>query len=717
MRKAIASGIVALGLTMTGPVVAQEGISPDMPVLLGADEIDYDRDTGRVVASGNVEVSQGDRVLLADEITLDQRTNVVTASGNVRLLEPTGEVVFADYIELRNEMKDGIIENMRVLLTDKSRMAAARARRTGGVRTDMQKAVYSPCELCKDKPGRPPLWQIKANRVVHDQRTHDIEYYDAFLEVFGFPVAYTPYLSHPDPTVKRRSGLLTPRLGNKSELGTIIGTPYYFNIAPDKDATIEPIITTQQGPVLFAEYRQRFTDGEFEFAGSVTRADRTDDAGNLKKNQLRGHIRGKGRFDIDDTWRAGFDLARASDDTYLQRYEFGSQDVLTTRGFTEGFRKRSYAAINAYSFQGLRARDDNDRTPLVLPLIDLNFVSRPSRRGDYWTLDANVMSLTRDDGADSRRLSFKSGWRRPFTGKSGHVFDLSAVAQGDVYFVNDVPNTATPGGPTLDGVTGRFFPQLGIEWRYPLVRESGKARELIEPVAAIIVGPNGGNPDKIPNEDSQAFEFDDTDIFSLNRFTGLDRVEGGQRLDYGLKWGVFGAGGGSTTAFLGQSFRFRDSSPFGTGSGLEDKLSDLVGRVHVVPGPSFDLLYRFRLDKDDLRSRRSEVSFVVGPPALRLNTEYIFVDRRVGTGGFNDREEITLSASSQITRRWSAQAHGRRDLASGGMLSTGFGLIYEDECFYASANFLRTFTRDREIAPSNTIFFRFVFKNLGEVTL
>lgn len=717
MRKGTACGIVALALTVTGAAVGQERPTRELPVLVSADNVRHDRERSLVIASGNVEISQDARVLLADTVTLNQRTNVVTASGNVSLLEPTGEVYFADYVELQDGMKKGFLRNLRMLFPDESRLAANQASRIAGVRSEMKRAVFSPCKLCEDKPGRPPLWQIKAIKVVHDEKARNIEYYDAFLEMFGIPVAYTPYLSHPDPTVERRSGLLAPRLGSNSQLGFIVGTPYYIDIAPDKDATLEPILTGKQGPVFFGEYRQRLTDGEFEFSGSITKADRTDSTGMREEDQLRGHIRGRGRFDINDTWRWGFNVARASDDTYLQRYGFGFEDVLTTRAFMEGFRQRSYAAVNGYAFQGLRARDKSETTPLILPQIDYNFVSVPNRRGAYWTLDTNVLSLSRDEGADSRRLSFKGGWHLSHTGKSGNVFNLSAVTQADLYFVNDVADPASPDG-SFDGVTGRIFPQLALDWRYPLVREIGGARYLVEPVAALIVGPNGGNPDDIPNEDSQAFEFDDADLFSLNRFPGLDRVDGGQRLDYGLITGLYDHRGRSLTAFLGQSFRFREDTDFAVGSGLRDRLSDFVGRVHLSPGRGLDLLYRFRFDKDGLEPRVNELTIAAGPPALRLNLDYIFIDETAGTAGFGDREEIIVSARSQINEYWAARAYGRRDLTEGGAtLSTGFGLIYEDECFFLSADFRRSFTRDREIEPSDTVLFRVVFKHLGEVRI
>ncbi|CAN0546405.1 unnamed protein product, partial [Laminaria digitata] len=251
-------------------------IQTDAPVLFKADRLRNEQNIGLVVATGNVEFTQNDRTLLADSVTYNRRTDTVTASGNISLLEPTGEVLFADFLELTGNMRDGVIENMRVRMTDNSRIAAAGGRRVGGARTEFNKAVYSPCELCEKDPTRAPIWQVKASKVTHDQETKDVTYRNAFLEFYGIPVMYTPYLSHPDPTVERRTGFLVPSYGTDSELGTFVSTPYYFDIAPNMDATFTPIVTTNEGVVGSGEFRHRLSHTDYTIQGSLTHASRDD---------------------------------------------------------------------------------------------------------------------------------------------------------------------------------------------------------------------------------------------------------------------------------------------------------------------------------------------------------------------------------------------------------------------------------------------------------
>lgn len=712
MHRWLAAVLVALLLGATA-ARAQETANAPPPVVLRADEVTYDKAQGIVTATGKVEVAQGERILLADKVIYDENTDKVIASGNVTLLEPSGEVVFADYVELKDEMRDGLVRDIRILFSDDSRFAANGAIRTGGTRTELTKAVFSPCRLSPFNPERAPLWQIKAVKVVHDTTTKDIEYTDAFFEVFGLPVAYTPYFSHPDPSVKRRSGFLPPRYSSGSRLGLSVEVPYFFNIAPNRDFTFAPIFTTKEGVVLSGEYRHRTKDGTFQLAASVTRPRRRGANGELiGGRQTRGHVLGAGRFDLGERWRWGFDVARATDDTYLRRYRFSSQDTLTSRLFLEGFDGRSYTAVNGYAFQGLKQEDDPGQTPLVLPIAEYKFVGEPGRYGDYLTADLNFMNLTRTEGADSRRLSAKGAWRLPYLDRFGGIYALTASLRGDLYWVD---NGTGPNADKGNELTGRIVPQLALDWRLPLVRRQGTIRQVIEPVASFAISPYGGNPSDIPNEDSQDFEFDDTNLLSLNRFTGLDRVEGGPRLSYGLRMGVYGQSGGRSTAFIGQSFRLKTDSTFGVNSGLDEKLSDFVGRVTISPNSYLDLAYRFRLDSDNFSSKRSEVELVAGPSWLRLNLGFLSLD--VPPEGLaseiGKREEIRANVRAKLDRYWSVSAFNRRDLTKDRTIDMGVGVLYEDECLLFSSRLTRRFNEDRDVQPETLLQFTVTLKHLG----
>lgn len=724
MRGVALVSAIALALLAVRPaaVAADRPAGPssgEAPVLFSADEVQYDDELGLVVAKGHVEISQRDQILLADTVTYNQRTDTVTASGHVTLLQPSGDIVFADFAELHDNLRDGFIKDVRLLLSDRSRMAGNTARRIGGTRTEIRRGVYSPCDLCRDDPTRPPLWQLKAEQIVHDKELKIVEYHDATLEIAGFPVFYTPYLSHPDPSVKRQSGFLAPSFGNSNLNGFSAAVPYYWVIDTDKDVTFRPIFTSTGGTVLGSEYRQRFGFGRTQLNGSVAFGSNSQSSTGSPPPSgagLRGHLFGIGDFDLNENWRTGFDIQRISDPTYLLRYHFTSPtNFATTHLYAEDFDERSYGNLSAYAFQSLRQGVGDSMQPIVAPVADYTWATLPDASGGRWRFNGNVFNLFRLKGTDTRRLSGGTEWSRPFEGAVGDRFTFTASLRSDGYYSDNLPVDSTG---SRNALAGRVFPQTALNWRYPWVRRGDHDSELIEPLAALVVAPNGGNPGDIPNEDSQGFEYDETSLFRRNRFPGYDRVDSGQRVDYGLRAGIYGESGMSSHLLVGQSYRAQQNSAFLPGSGLEHRLSDVVGRVVVTPSYLLDVIYRFRLDRSSLTVRRQEVAVNTGPNNARLTLSYTDFNSIPGVPTAQKQAQISGTLNLNLTRYWSAQVTDTQTVAGpGGSIASGVALTYRDECLDFTASLTQSGIRNADIRPGLSVLFTVVFKNLGELGL
>jgi LPS-assembly protein len=705
LRAGLIGGMTAALAAAAPSAAAQDNTAADPPTLLQADEMAYDEATDTLRASGRVEISRDSRVLLADTVTYNRTTDMATATGNVSLLDANGTVMFFDRLEIKGDLKEGMAREVRVLLADKSRLASREFRRSEGRFNELRQAVYSACDVCED---RPPVWQIKAGRVRYDEQEEMVYYRNAWVELLGVPMFYTPYLAHPDPTAGRKTGLLLPVISGGRNLGLSYAQPYYINIAPDKDATLSPLVTTSAGKGLTAEYRQRFMSGELQMFGSAVGDD--PDA----TQDVRGHLRGRIRWDMDDKWRSGADVHLASDRTYLRRYNFDAPTWLTTTAYAERFSRHTYFSANAYYFQRQRRAATAGATPVVAPLLRYSYVGDPLGRAGYMTADANAMVLVREDGTDSNRVSATLAWNLPFTSPLGDVYTLRASVRGDGYYVRDVARAATR--DTFTGTAGRVVSELSLEWKFPFVRDDGSAHQLLEPVVMGVIGPIGQNPEDIPNEDSRDLEFDDSNLFDTQRFTGLDRVEGGARINYGLRWAAYGAGGGYVSAFAGQTYRFQRDDTFAPLSGLDGKLSDIVGRIDASPNPYINFLYRFRRDKDDFAARRNEFGALLGPEIARLGLSYIFLKQDPTNPTLGEREELFGSLSTRLTQYWSLTASHRQDLSpNGGRIRTAFGFTYEDECFVFGLDLADDNTQDRDFKRGLTVLLRFNLKTIGDI--
>ncbi len=717
--------ILVVALLWASTSVAQEPTPSKAPVLITADQVTYDRDLGVIVASGHVEVSQDNRVLKADTLTYNERQKTVSATGNIALVDDSGNVVFADYMELTDDLKNAVIQNIRMLLADKSRMAAASGRRAGPV-DELTKAIYSPCKPCTADPMRPPFWQLKADKIVHDNIEHTIVYHNAWMEIFGLPIFYTPYFSHPDPTVKRKSGFLPPRFSSSQALGVQFQLPYFWVTGPDNDITLNPILGTKSNPVLSGEFRQRVENGKFKISGSATISDlTTTDNGvtTTETNQLRGHIFTDGQFDLNNNWRAGFDINRESDKDYLRLYGFpGNFDrSLDSTVYAEGFDGRSYASARSYAFQGLRDSDINSQAPIVAPLINYNLVSKTGPAGDYWTIDANAMALSRIEGTDSRRLIGKIGWTLPYTAPAGDIYKLTASVRADAYWVNGVnpaSNEPAPPGPTESGFAGRIFPQIAFDWRYPFVRRAAGMNQVFEPIFSASIAPSGGNPSLIPNEDSLDFQFDETNLFAADRFTGLDLVDNGQRVSYGFKYSIYGSSGGHSSLMLGQSYQFNENNAFTAGAGQTSQLSNVVGALEVSPSSVLDFLYRFQIQTQSMTFLRQELGLQVNTARFNFGINYAFLDGSINDGStLGQQQEFTAFARAVINENWSVFATGRQDLESDQTLEYGGGIAFQNDCITLQLVGTRSNYTTDELTPDTRFLLLISFKNLGDSNL
>lgn len=699
------------------PEVTQPGITAampnteiggDEPVTLEADEMGYDQDNAIVVARGNVEVVQGSSILNAEQLTYFQRANLVKATGNVSMLQPNGDVYFADYVELKDDMKQGVIHNFRARLADNSVFAANEARKINPNVTQMKKAVYTPCKICKDMA---PFWQLKASDVEIDQAEEKVRYKNAQMEMFGVPVAYTPFLSHPTPDAGAKSGFMTPSYSSGNNLGATAKVPYYWRISPDKDVMLTPWYSTDVGPLLEGDYRQLTDDGSYRLRFSGTYPEELDSNGNeIGGNDFRGHIYAQGVENLSAYSRVGFDINRATDDTYLRRYRFGDERVLFSRVYGEAAQNRNYALVQGLAIQGLRATDNPDVTPLVVPTFEVYYETQPYDSGLTLHAFGNAQSLTRDIGVDQRRISTTFGGSLPFVTDAGHVLTTTVNMRQDLYSVDNVP---IPGDPDFQGTKGRFVPQAAVEWRYPLIRgfESGDSMTL-EPVVLAVAQPNGNNPDEIfnSNEDNRLIELTDTNMFALNRMPGLDTVDSGSRLAYGFRSQYLFDDGQSIDAMLGQNFNADDDTPFPNSTRPGKNISDVIGRLALDYEPVL-LTYRFAYDRATFKPNRTELGFTFNRPWLTLNAIYNNIKNN---RYLDDSEEATLNGSMPLWGGWSVYGGARRDLDINQMIAASSGLIYRNECFTLAIQGLRTYTRDRDIEPSSEVTVRVGFKNLGE---
>ena len=690
------------------------------PVDISADQMSRDQGADTVSASGDVMIVQAGRILRADDVVYDLSGDEVTASGHVVLNEESGDIHLADEAAYKNRLKDGRVENLRTVLNDGSRFTASHGEIENGTRTVMDDATYTPCEPCKENPDRAPVWGIRASEVEHDQEDHRVTYRNARFEALGVPIAYTPYFSHPDGTIKQKSGFLSPAGGFNSELGLFVENNYYWAIAPDQDLTVGALVMTEQAPLGLLEYRKRWADAALTLSGGLTYSNRTDRTGGIDvsvDDELRGHVFGEGVWNINDKWRTGVNINYASDDQYMRTYDFTNDDVLENELYAERFSGRNYAAARLLSFQDIRIRETPLDQPDVLPEMVASFKGEPGKipviKGQ-WEVEASALGLRRDGSEqDVQRASLDLGWSRRLVSDYGLLTRMEADVRGDVYHVTDA---SFNGGGDNEVTESRVFPRFHMESSYPMARPYENFQARIEPLAAITIASDMGTQSDIPNEDSNDIQLDTKSLFNANRFPGIDRVEDESRVTYGFRTGAYGYEGSHANVFIGQSYRFDDKETlFPQGSGLNDQASDIVGQISASYKNTYDFDYSFQIGQENFTSERHEIDFVADWNRFRLRSTYLYANALDGTDIDESREQIDAAAQFYINKEWRTRFGVTQDLGvDPGLRKAQIGLDYLGQCLFWSLTGKRNFTRDSSGDSDTEILFRIGLKNLGE---
>jgi LPS-assembly protein len=709
------------------PAPPVEGASE---IAFSADQLIYEENADTVTATGEVRMNREGYNLRANSVIWNRITGEVRAVGDVRVTSPEGDVAYGDSVVLEDNLRDGVVENLLLVLEDGGRLAAVTARRKNGL-TTLERAAYTPCAVVTPE-GCPkdPTWQINAVRVVHDPVRGRITYQGATLNLFGMPVFALPGLAHPDGSQGGGTGLLVPEIRFNRRNGLELSAPYYIRLAPNRDATITPHIYSDVLPMLEAEYRQLTSLGPFQVRGYVTHGSRIDldplalppPTGN---DGLRAYIEGNGRFQLSPAWSITASGRYVTDRTFLRRYDISRDDRLRSMVNAERISADSYISIAGWAFQGLRLTDVTGQQPIALPAIDARFRLEDPILGGRVELQANSLSILRPEGQDSQRAFASAWWERRRITPWGQELTLTAYGRGDVYHANDTHLTQTLIYRGTEGWSGRLIGALAADLRWPLVGQFLDGTHRLTPRIQLVASPPTENMD-IPNEDARSVDLEDSNLFALNRFPGYDRWEDGMRVTYGVDW----AGdlpGVSVRTTIGQSYRLSNQrNILPTGTGLADRFSDLVGRTSVRVGRRLNFQHRFRLDKDNLAIRRNEVDAVIGGRQTYVTIGYLRLDRDIDQSieDLRDREEVRLGGRVRFARYWSIFGSSVVDLTNRQedplSLADGFepvrhrlGILYDDDCIELGVTWRRDYETSGDASRGNTFLFRVALKNLG----
>jgi len=697
---------------------------------LEADSLTQNQITHHVVATGAVEARYKGRVLRAQSVDYDSETGVVVASGNVEILQPDGSAQFAETFTLDKTLSEGFAAGFSTRLQGDVKIAAQSADRKTGQVTEFHHVIYTPCVVCVENGQKRPTWSIRARSVVEDKTRQTLTFKGAVVEVLGLPVLYFPVLQTADPTAVRKSGLLLPTVTFSGPRGVSYEQPYYQVITPHQDLLITPQINSRVNPFLKLDFRDEFYSGTTETRLGYTYYYNFNSNGEAIGDETsHSYILGDGSFKISPTWSWGYTAELTSDKLIFQKYSVA--DVYTTSTstdlglyaaddqrlisqlYTVHQNANSYLSITSIYVQGLRSTDVQSTIPTIAPLVEGRWEAPEPVLGGRLRLFGSGVLLTQDQamsatdtlvpGMDSLRATVQGDWQRTFRFSNGLLVQPFLNGRFDFYNVTNEPtgdSTAT---------IPRGWGTIGANISYPLVKQVAGASYILEPLAQIAISPDTILDPRIPNEDSVDFDFDETNLFDTNRSPGYDLYEGGQSVTLAGRATVILDDGRTASLLIGRRLgaEFDPAIPLRTG--LATALSDWVVGADATPWNGVRLYSRVRLDSSNLEVNELETGASFTTSRAEGSISYLY-ERNSPAGGPVDSLDIHTTVFA--TRHWGVTDYLIVD--GGTWRRTEAGVVYRDDCIRVEVIYRHDETFNGTLGPSTSLLLRLTLATLGD---
>jgi LPS-assembly protein len=711
-----------------GPGAVATKTSEGPPIQFEADKVEYADESETVTARGNVVLRREGRSVKADTVTWSRKTGKITASGNIRLVDTDGNQLFVDKLDLTDEFETGAMENMLLALRGGGRLAAHSGERVAGGNVLLDHAAYSACDV-EDENGCPkrPSWRVTSEKVIYDPGTHTVRFRGARLEMFGINLMPLPGLSLATDG-RAVSGLLIPNFRFTPSNGLEISGGYYRRLANNRDIAATAFFYTKAAPMASLQYRALTDLGAYQvtlYGTSSTPIPVAGATSTASQREFRGYVFANGRYQLSPNWSVTGSVRRASDRTFLNRYDISKDDRLRSTVEVERIDPNSYLSIAGWATQTLRTGDKQGLVPVALPAIDYRRRIAGPVLGGKLEFQANSLGIMRSAGQDTQRAFASAQWDIRRLTRGGQELSLTALVRGDIYHSSRNDLTATAIYRGNPGWETRGVATVAFDTKWPLVGSLLGGTQVITPRFQIVASPNLRNL-AVPNEDSRAIDLQDSNLFALNRFPGYDRIEDGVRFTFGLDW-QFEAPRWRIKTTIGQSYRLTSNPTLlPDGTGLANRTSDIVGRTEIEYRNFVKLTHRFRIDKDSGAFRRNEIDASFGSQSTYLELGYSRLDRNISANieDLKDSEELRAAGRVAFARYWSLFGSGvvnLRENSSGSELAgkgfeplrTRLGLAYQDDCLELGLTWRRDFITNGDAKKGDTFEIRFALRNLG----
>ncbi len=679
------------------------------PVDFTANAVSSNAETGVMTAEGDVVITQGKMRLLADRVDYNRNEGKAVATGNVIFTDNDGSTHYTDMLVLEKNFSKAIAEPVISQFKDGSWVGGDKVNHDRALGTVYEKARYTPCD-CDFIGGKTPAWEINSSQSRHDPNSQTIYHENVTMKIFAVPVLYFPYLDHPDWTVRRRSGLLPPRISFSSDLGTTYAQSYYWVTGETHDAEITPYYFGNQGAAVKTTYRQRWDYSSLNatiYKGRLNtyKKSREDVAG----------IDAVFKTTLGQKWKTDVRLYRASQDTFMRRYNFDDAQTLKSSIRTERIDRNAYSRVEAYDIQDLTSDRDEENEATVLPSVFHERYLDTDQEGLSLRVRLSALQLDNDESTDLKRWTSELYSRQDITTDFGQLSVEGRLA-GQYRNIETATNNSG-----YEGELGQTTVAAGVGWAMPVSVQMADRFAIVEPKVKLVSVKATDRSNSIPNRDSSDFRLDEANLFLLHREQGEDYNITSTRIDGGVSMSLYDPYLGDVTGFVGSSIRLAGETPTGLNSVAEtDRISDILASLTVQPYSNFSMAMSGRFHPRDFHLNETKLSGQLSFAETQLSASYNQLSKSYFDSATEEKEELVVTAKQNLGYGWGLSVTQKYDMTNDkreltdSIVDINYGGGLQD-CLNISIGYNRDTDSDRDIKPIDEVFVVFNFKNLGAV--
>ena len=711
---------------------------------LTSDKVLYTKKKEEILAEGNVFFKGGSGVTIKTEFaSYDNKKQIIKSNRKTVMKDGFGNSIFLDMfnystknkslrskgnIKVIDEYKNKYFFDDIFLDAEGKRMAGSNLKMKfkkdtfGNVENDPRlvgKSVIITEDksyidggvftTCKKRDGdKCPPWKITADKIIHDKKKQTINYENAKLYLYGYPVFYTPIFYHPDPTVKRQSGFLTPGLTNSTSLGYGVNVPYYFALADNKDATINPKIYADENPVIQTEYRHVTKNTYSIIDGSFNQGYK--ETSNKKTGGSRNHLFAKSKIDLDLTMFDKSDVTinyqSASNDTYLKVHGINSKlktsDTIMHSSIDMNFEKLdSSMDIQMDVYEDLSK--DDERYEFVAPNYD--YRNQLSISEELGTLQFQSRGYYKNFETNKKQTKLVNDFNWT---SNDYISDTGIITKIQGNFKNANYRAENTSDHKNDKHNIEFMGAISLLSSLPLEKYTENYKKTLTPKLMLRTSP--GHMRSMADDQ---LKLEISNLYELNKLSAIDVIENGTSLTLGTEYKIEDKDSDfeRLNLSIGQVYNLKNNADMPGQSSLNEKTSELVGSVKYNIDEFSKINYKFSLDNNFNDLNYNEISSIFKINKLVTNFEYVEENNHIG-----DSHYVNAGLVLELNESNALKFKTRENFKTDATEFYNIGYQYENDCLKAALEYNKSFYSDGDLEPSESLMFTLTIIPFGKLS-